>query len=107
MSENLANKISVRTGIKPEKIAEIVQLALEELHRLSIVGSQGPADAAMEACFSFGGEAAFHFIGILAVDNAYAGRENEAAMWNGVAMRFVPAAYREGAERIAPWFHER
>jgi hypothetical protein len=104
MAEDLAAKIGISTGMEPAKVAEVVQLALEELHRLTIVGDKGPTDAAMEACFSFGGEAAFHFIGILAVENAYGGRMDEASTWSEVAMRFIPGAYSEGVERIAPWF---
>ena len=107
MSEDLAIRIGTRTGVEPGKVCQVVQLAFEELHRLTIVGDKGPTDAAMEARFSFGAEAAFHLIGMFAVENAYHGRIDEAGTWNEVAMRFIPDAHREGVERSTPWFKER
>ena len=38
---DLANQIAQSTGVKPEKVGEIVQLALEELHRsYKILGTE-------------------------------------------------------------------
>jgi hypothetical protein len=53
MSEgvDLATRIAQATGIQPEKLREAVQLALEELHRVTIVDEKGPTAAVMEACF--------------------------------------------------------
>jgi hypothetical protein len=34
----------------------------------------------------------------------YHGRDDEAGIWVEVAKRFIPDAYREGCQRIAPWF---
>lgn len=100
-------EIAAKVGIEPEKVSEIVQLALEEFHRQAAVGEKGPTDAAMEACFSFGAEAAFHLIGLFACLHSYRGDFDEAATWNEVGMRFIPDAYEEGVKRIAPWFLER
>jgi hypothetical protein len=109
MSErsDLATRIAQATGIQPEKVCEVVQLALEELHRIMIVDEKGPTAAVMEARFSFGGEAAFHLIGLFASEHAYHGRDDDVGMWSEVAMRFIPSAYAEGWARIAPWFGEK
>jgi hypothetical protein len=106
-SNDLATRIARATGVHPEKICEVVQLALEELHRITIVDEKGPTAAVMEACFSFGGEAAFHLIGLYASEHAYHGQDDDAGMWSEVAMRFIPTAYAEGCDRIAPWFAEK
>lgn len=109
MSEriDLATQIAQVTGIQPEKVCEVGQLALQDLHRITIVDEKGLTAAVMEACFSFGGEAAFHLIGLFVADHDYHGRNDDAGMWNEVAMRFIPTAYREGCARIAPWFAEK
>jgi hypothetical protein len=109
MSErnDLVARIAQVTNIHPEKVCEVVQLALEELHRIMIVDEKGPTAAVMEACFSFGGEAAFHLIGLFASEHAYHGRDDDAGMWSEVAIRFIPGAYAEGCDRIAPWFNEK
>jgi hypothetical protein len=87
MSENLAEKIAARTGVDPAKVVEVVQLALEELHRLTVVGDKGPTDAAMETCFS--GEAAFTLHRCLSDGEPHDGRVNEARTWSEVAIRFI------------------
>ena len=109
MSErnDLTTRVGQATGIDPEMVCEVVHLALEELHRISIVDAKGPTAAVMEACFSFGGEAAFHLIGLYASEHDYHGRDDDAGIWNEVVMRFIPSAYREGCDRIAPWFAEK
>jgi hypothetical protein len=61
----------------------------------------------MEACFSFGDDAAFHFIGLYASEHDYHGRSDEAGTWTEVAKRFIPTAYAEGCVRVAPWFAEK
>jgi hypothetical protein len=104
---DLATRIAQATGIQPEKVCKVVQLALQDLHRITIVDEKGLTAAIMEACFSFGGEAAFHLIGLFATDHAYHGRNDDAGIWNEVAMRFIPSAYREGCARIAPWFAKK
>ncbi|MEE1614044.1 hypothetical protein [Microvirga sp. CF3016] len=100
-------EIAAKVGVEPEKVCEIVQLALEEFHRQTAIGDKGPSDAVMEACFSFGAEAAFHLIGLFACFSAYRGNFDEAAIWEEVGMRLIPNAYQEGVDRIAPWFSER
>ena len=100
-------RIAEATDIQPEKVCEVVQLALEELHRIMIIDEKGPTAAVMEACFSFGGEAAFHLIGLFASEHAYHGRDDNVFLWREVAMRFIPSAYAEGRDRIAPWFDEK
>jgi hypothetical protein len=79
----------------------------KEMHRIMIVYERGPTAAAMETCFSFGADAAFHLIGLCASEHHYHGRADDARTWNEVAMRFIPDAHREGCQRIAPWFSER
>jgi hypothetical protein len=106
-SNDLATRIAQATGIQPEKLREVVQLALEELHRITIVDEKGPTAAVIETCFSFGDEAAFHLIGLFASEHAYHGRDDDAGMWSEVARRFIPTAYAEGCDRIAPWFAEK
>jgi hypothetical protein len=109
MSERngLATRIAQATGIPPEKVCEVVQLALEELHHIMIVDEKGPTAAVMEACFSFGGDAAFHLIGLFVSEHDYHGRDDDAGIWSEVAKRFIPSAYAEGCARIAPWFREK
>jgi hypothetical protein len=104
---DLASRIGWTAGVEPEKVCEVVTLALEEFHRLTIVDEKGMMAAAMEACFAFGADAAFHLMGFLSSDHNYQGRTDEARVWNEVAMRFIPEAHRKGCERIAPWFSER
>ena len=104
---NLSPKIVQATGLEPEKICEVVYLYLAEMHRIMIVDEKGPTAAAMETCFSFGADAAFHLIGLYASNDHYHGRDDDAGVWNEVAMRFIPQAHREGCERISPWFSER
>jgi hypothetical protein len=58
----------------------------------------------MEARFSFGDKAAFHLIGLYVSEYDYHGRDDEAGIWVEVAKRFISDAYREGCQRIAPWF---
>jgi len=84
-----------------------VQLALQELHRITIVDEKGPTAAAMEACFSFGSKAAFHLMGLFASEHDYHGRKDDAGVWSEIAMRFIPTAFQEGCGRIAPWFAEK
>jgi hypothetical protein len=103
----LVTRIAQSTGVQPEKVAEVVQLALEGLHRIAIVDEEGPTAAVMEACFSFGDKAAFHLIGLYVSEHDYHGRGDDAGIWNEVAMRFIPSAYAEGCDRMAPWFRER
>jgi hypothetical protein len=103
----LVVRIAQSTGLQPEKVAEVVQLALEEIHRITIVDEKGPTAAVMEACFSFGDKAAFHLIGLYVSEHDYHGRGDDAGIWNEVAMRFIPTAYAEGCDRIAPWFREK
>lgn len=105
--DNLAMRIGLAAGVEPEKVAQVVQLALESLHRITVVDKKGPTAAVMEACFSFGGASAFHLIGLFASEHDYHGRSDDAGVWTEVAMRFIPDAYREGCERIAPWFAEK
>ena len=105
--DDLSNRISRATGVQPEKVGEVVQLALEELHRIAIVDEKGPTAAAMKACFSFGAEAAFHLMGLFASEHEYHGRKDDADAWFEIAMRFNPAAFREGCDRTAPWFAEK
>jgi hypothetical protein len=105
--DDLATSIAEATGVQPQKVREAVRLALQELHRLTIVDEKGPTAAVMETCFSFGGDAAFHLIGLFASEHAYQGRMDSAGMWSEMAMRFIPSAYAEGCNRIAPWFAER
>ena len=109
MSEgsDLATRIAQATAIQPEKVCEVVQLALEELQRITIVDEKGPTAAVMEACFSFGDAAAFHLIGLFASEHAYHGRDDDAGAWSEMAMRFIPSAYAQGCARIAPWFGEK
>jgi hypothetical protein len=109
MSEknDLLTRIAQATGVEPKKVDEVVQLALQEFHRITIVDEKGPTAAVMEACFSFGGEAAFHLIGLYVSEHDYHGRHDDAGIWNEVAMRFIPDEYRDGCKRIAPWFAEK
>ena len=100
-------RIVQATGLEPEKICEVVCLYLADMHRIMIVDEKGPTAAAMETCFSFGADAAFHLIGVYASNDHYHGRDDDAGAWNEVAMRFIPQAHREGCERISPWFSER
>jgi hypothetical protein len=104
---DLAAQIAQATGVDQEKVPEVVQLALEELHRITIVNEKGPTAAIMEACFCFGGKAAFHLVGLFASDHEYHGRDDDAFMWREVAMRLIPSAYAEGHDRIASWFSEK
>jgi hypothetical protein len=104
---DLASRIGQTAGVEPEKVCEVVTLALEEFHRLTIVDEKGPTAAVMEACFAFGADAAFHLMGFLSSEHDYHGRIDEARVWNEVAMRFIPEAHRKGCERIAPWFSEK
>jgi hypothetical protein len=104
---NLAARIAQATGVEPGKVTEVVQLAFEELHRIAIVDEKGPTAAVIEACFSFGDEAAFHLMGLYASEHDYHDREDEAGIWSETAMRLIPSAYRERCDRIAPWFSER
>jgi hypothetical protein len=104
---SLVIRIAQSTGLQPEKVAEVVQLALEEIHRIAIVDEKGPTAAVMEACFSFGEKAAFHLIGLYVSEHDYHGRGDDAGIWNEVAMRFIPTAYAEGCDRMAPWFSEK
>jgi hypothetical protein len=109
MSERngLATRIAQATSVQPEKVCEVVRLALEELHRISIIDEKGPTAAVMESCFSFGGEAAFHLIGLFVSEHDYHGRNDDAGIWSEVAKRFIPSEYAEGCARIAPWFREK
>ena len=61
----------------------------------------------MEACFSFGGEAAFHLVGIFSALHEYHGRDDDVFLWREVAKRFIPSAYAEGRDRTAPWYAEK
>jgi len=103
----LATQISRSTGVPPEKVAGVVQLALQELHRISIIDEKGPTAAVMEACFSFGAEAAFHLVGLFVSEHDYHGREDDAGIWSEVAKRFIPAEFEAGCDRIARWFAEK
>ena len=100
-------RIVQATGLEPAKICEVVYLYLAAMHRIMIVDEKGPTAAAMETCFSFGADAAFHLIGLYASNDHYHDRDDDAGEWNEVAMRFIPQAHREGCERISPWFSER
>jgi hypothetical protein len=104
---DLVSRIAKATGMDAEKVTEVVRLAFEELHRISIIDEKGPTATVMETCFSFGVEAAFHLIGIYASEHDYHGRDDDAGLWAEVAMRIIPTAYREGCDRIAPWFSEK
>jgi tellurite resistance protein len=104
---DLSTRIAQATGVDPEKVHEVVRLALEELHHITIVHEKGPTAAVMETCFSFGAEAAFHLIGLYISEHDYHGRDDDAGVWREVAMRFIPTACSEGSERIAPWFAEK
>jgi len=42
---DLSTRIAQATGIDPEKVHEVVRLALEELHRITIVDEKGPTAA--------------------------------------------------------------
>ena len=109
MSEKngLATRIAQATDIHRGKVCEVVKLALEELHRISIIDEKGPTAAVMEACFSFGDETAFHLIGLFISEHDYHGRDDDAGIWSEVAKRFIPSAYAEGRARIVPWFREK
>jgi len=102
-----ASQIGQATGVDPGRVREIIQLALEELHRITIVHEYGPTAAMMEAAFGFGGEAAFHLVGIFAAVDEYKGREDDVFMWSEVAKRFIPDEYAEGVERMTPWLREK
>jgi len=107
MLVTLTDTITERTGVDSHHVNEIIEQALEELHRLCIVGDKGPTDAVMEACLSFGGKASFHFIGILAVDRAFTGDVDGAREWDEMAKRFIPEAYCDGVSRVSAWLKER
>ena len=104
---DLANLNRKSQRYRPGKGGRSGSVRLEELHRISIVDEKGPTAAVMEACFSFGAEAAFHLIGIYASEHNYHGRDDDAGVWAEVAKRFIPTAYREGCDRVAPWFSEK
>jgi hypothetical protein len=104
---DLAIQIGLATRLEPERVSEVVTLALEELHRLTIVDEKGPTAAVMEACFSFGSKAAFHLIGLYASEHDYHGRNDDAVIWNEVAMRFIPETTQDECKRIARWFAEK
>src|ERR1700730_18061217 len=93
-----ADRIARATDVRPEKVGEIVQSALEELHRISLVHEKGPTAAVMAACVSFGDKAAFHLIGLYASERQYHGRGDDAGIWSEIAIRFIPIAYREGCD---------
>lgn len=76
--KGVALRIARTTGVQPDKVGEVLQLALEELHRIAIVDEKGPTAAAMETTFSFGAEAAFHLMGLFATEHDYHGRKDEA-----------------------------
>lgn len=105
--DDLTTRIARGTAVPPEKVGEVVQMALEELHRIAIVDDKGPTAAAMAACFAFGAETAFHLMGLFASEHDYHGRQDEAGMWSEISARLIPQAYREGCDRIAPWLMER
>jgi hypothetical protein len=75
-------RIVQATGLEPEKICEVVYLYLADMHRIMIVDEKGPTAAAMETCFSFGADAAFHLIGLYASNDHYHGRDDDAGVWN-------------------------
>jgi hypothetical protein len=104
---DLATQIGQATGVDPGRVQEIVQLALEELHRITIVHENGPKEAMLEACFCFGGEAAFHLVGLFAATHHYHGQDDDAGMWCDVVKCLIPNEYAEGCERIKPWFREK
>ena len=104
---DFASRIARATAVDETSVREVVRLVLEELHRISIVHEKGPTAAVMETCFSFGAEAAFHLTGIYACEHDYHGRHDDAGAWAELAMRFIPTAYREGCDRIAPWFSQK
>jgi hypothetical protein len=80
--DDLKSRIAEKTGVQPTKVTEVVRLALEQLHRLSVVDEKGPTEAVMEACFSFGDAAAFHLIGLFVTEHAYHGRFDDAGIWD-------------------------
>jgi hypothetical protein len=107
LRELLARPEPNRTLIHPG-LAEIYRRKVAALHEaLEDEATREEAMELMEACFSFGAEAAFHLMGLFASENDYHGRKDEAAMWSEVAIRFIPSAYREGCDRIVPWFSEK
>jgi len=65
MTESIIDKISAQTGCDGEKIAEIVTIALRELHMVSATDSYVTTGALMECRSNFGSEAAYHLGGIL------------------------------------------
>ena len=79
----LVARITQSTGVQPEKVAEVVQLALEQLHRITIVDERGPTAAVVEARFSFGDKAAFHLIGLYVSEHDYYGRGDDAGILPG------------------------
>jgi hypothetical protein len=91
MSEKngLATRIAQATDIHLGKVCEVVKLALEELHRISIIDEKGPTAAVMEACFSFGDETAFHLIGLFVSEHDYHGRDDDAGIWSEVTTSAV------------------
>jgi hypothetical protein len=103
----MIDDIAAEAGIERDKVCRIVELALAQLHRQTMVGASGPTDAVMDACFSFGADAAFHLIGLFACFQAYRGNFDDAADWDELGMRFIPDAYQKGVARIAPWRAER
>src|ERR1022692_4509218 len=105
--DELATRIARATGVEPKKVEEVVQLALEELHRITVIDEKGLTAAMMAARFSFGAEAAFHLIGLFVEDHLLHGRKDDAGILNEVAVRLIPIAHQEGCDRIAPWFSER
>ena len=66
---DLATRIAQDTGVNPEKVGDVIQHALEELHRMATVDQKDSTAAVMEACFSSGAKAAFHLIGLYATDH--------------------------------------
>jgi hypothetical protein len=46
-NDSLSIRIAKQTGLEPVKVGEVVQLALEELHRISIVDERGLTAAMM------------------------------------------------------------
>jgi hypothetical protein len=104
---DLASRIAKVTGVDAARVGQVIRLALEELHRISIVDELGPTAAVEETCFSFGPEVAFHLIGLYVSEHDYHGRDDDAGIWAEVAKRFFPTEYREGCARIARWFSEK
>ena len=47
-------RIDRGTGISPDRVGEVVQVALEELHRIAAIEEEGPSASVMAACFAFG-----------------------------------------------------